>query len=250
MINASPDVRTQLEGLRDGTETSLRHSPFAGVLLTDAEIDHTAGLLILRESAEPLPVYGAERIRRALTDGYPLLPTIEHYCGVDWHALEPGSSLSLGPTDSPPLKVESFAVASDAPKYLDDDDSGPWAVGLTFRDPHTGGVATYVPGLGELDESVMERFEESDVVLVDGTFWTDDELPSLGIGVRTAKDMSHLPLSGPGGSLRQLAALDRPQVVFVHINNSNPILLEDSEQRRAVEAAGIEVGYDGWTVDL
>ena len=122
--------------------------------------------------------------------------------------------------------------------------------GLVLRDHATGGVVTYVPGLATLDDSVIARFAESDLVLVDGTFWRDDELARLGISDRSARDMGHLPLSGPGGTIEVLAALERPRKALVHINNTNPILLEDSPEREEVVRAGVEVAYDGLEVEL
>jgi pyrroloquinoline quinone biosynthesis protein B len=127
---------------------------------------------------------------------------------------------------------------------------GEQASGLVFRDRASGGVVTYVPGLARLDDDVLARFAASDLVLVDGTFWRDDELARLGISARSARDMGHVPLSGPGGMLEAFAGLERPRKVLVHINNTNPILLEDSPEREEVLRAGVEVAYDGLEVDL
>jgi pyrroloquinoline quinone biosynthesis protein B len=124
------------------------------------------------------------------------------------------------------------------------------ASGYVFRDRTGGGVLTYVPGLARLDDAVLGRFAASDLLLVDGTFWRDDELPRLGISARTARDMGHVPLSGPGGTLEALARLRRPRKVLVHINNTNPILLEDSPEREAVLRVGVEVADDGLEIDL
>ena len=109
---------------------------------------------------------------------------------------------------------------------------------------------TYAPGLARLDDGVLGRLAASDVVLVDGTFWRDDELERLGISTRSARDMGHLPLSGPDGTLAALERLERPRKVLVHINNTNPILLEDSPEREAVHRAGVEVAYDGLEIEL
>jgi pyrroloquinoline quinone biosynthesis protein B len=124
------------------------------------------------------------------------------------------------------------------------------ATGLVVRDRSTGGVLTYVPGLARLDDAVLGRFAASDVVLVDGTFWVDDELARLGISERTAAQMGHVPLSGSDGSLQALARLERPRVILVHINNTNPVLLERSPERETVRAAGVEIGHDGLEVEL
>jgi pyrroloquinoline quinone biosynthesis protein B len=242
VVNASPDLREQLETL-DGREVDgVRASPVAGVLLTDAEIDHTAGLLLLRESRVPVPVFGAAGVRRALTDGYPVLPMLERYSGVDWRTLELGRLHALDG-----LTVEPFGAGGDAPRYADVEVE---ESGFVFRDRATGGVVTYVPGLARLDVDVIARLAASDVVLVDGTFWRDDELARLGISDRRARDMGHVALSGPDGLLAALARLERPRKVLVHINNTNPILLEDSAEREEVVRAGVEVAYDGLEVDL
>jgi pyrroloquinoline quinone biosynthesis protein B len=243
LVNASPDLREQIETL-DRRVDGLRASPVAGVLLTDAEIDHTAGLLLLRESASPVRVFGAAGVERALTDGYPVLGMLEHYSGAEFSTLEPGREQALDGG----LTVEPFGAGGDAPRYVEGAELE--ASGFVFRDRATGGQLTYVPGLARLDDDILARLAASDVVLVDGTFWTDDEVPRLGFSDRGARDMGHVPLSGPGGSLEALAALDRPRKVLVHINNTNPILLEDSPEREAVGRAGVEVAYDGLEVEL
>ena len=217
------------------------------MLLTDAEIDHTAGLLLLRESATPVRVYGQAGVERALRQGYPVLSILERYCGLDWHTLAPEQTSSL---DGSSLTVEPFDVGGDAPRYLDGSGVDLEAGGFVFRDRVGGGVLTYVPGLARIDNGVLDRFAASDLVLVDGTFWRDDELARLGITARSAREMGHLPLSGPGGTLETLARLERPRKALVHINNTNPILLEDSPERAAVVRAGVEVAYDGLEVEL
>jgi pyrroloquinoline quinone biosynthesis protein B len=247
LANASPDLRQQLEGLRPDPAHDVRAAPMAGILLTDAEIDHTAGLLLARESSTALQVYGSEAVRRALADGYPVLSVLDHYCGVEWHTLEPERTLAL---DGSALEVESFPAGGDAPRYLGGSGADVEAIGLTFRDRVTGGVLTYVPGLARLGDAVLERLEASDAVLVDGTFWTERELVDLGISERTAGQMGHVPLSGAGGTLEALAELKRPRKILVHINNTNPVLLEDSPERQAVVRSGVEVGYDGLELEL
>lgn len=252
LVNASPDVRQQLELLRDRETASIRSSPIAGILLSDAEIDHTTGLILLRESDRPLRVYGTDTVRRALTEGFPLLSTLEGYCGVEWSLLETGIPIKLGQGGADGLEVEPFPLAAKPPKYMRHKvvTDEVWVVGLTFRDRASGKVATYAPGLAQLDEKVLERFESSDCILVDGTCWQDDELVSLGIANRKAREMGHIPLSGTSGSIQHLAQLRCDRKILVHINNTNPILIPDSQERQVLEAAGIEVGYDGLTIEL
>jgi pyrroloquinoline quinone biosynthesis protein B len=233
LVNASPDARQQLETLTPGQVDGVRAPPIAGVLLTDAEIDHTAGLLLLRESATPVRVFGDAAVEGALRET--LLRMLARFCGVDWQMLEPGRSRAL---EGSSLVVEPFEVGDDQ------------ASGFVFRDRTSGSVVTYAPGLARWDDDVLARLAESDLVLVDGTFWRDDELARLGISARSAGDMGHVPLSGPGGTLEALAGLERPRKVLVHINNTNPILLEDSPERAEVLRAGVEVAYDGLEVEL
>jgi len=247
LVNASPDARQQLEALAGEFVDGVRSAPIAGVLLTDAEIDHTAGLLLLRESGTPVRVYGEEGVGRALRQGYPVLSMLDRYCGAEWRTL---ARERTQPLEGSSLTVEPFDAGGDAPRYLDGSGVELTASGFVFRDRAGGGILTYVPGLARLDDTVLARFAVSDLVLVDGTFWRDDELARLGISGRSARDMGHLPLSGPGGTLEALARLERPRKALVHINNTNPILLEDSPERAAVLRAGVEVAYDGLEVEL
>jgi pyrroloquinoline quinone biosynthesis protein B len=247
LVNASPDLRQQLDALTPVAPNGVRAAPVAGVLLTDAEIDHTAGLLLLRESDSPVRVYGDDGVERALRQGYPVLTILEQYSGVHWEPLSRGQATAL---DGSSLVVEPFDVGGDAPRYLNGSGTELGASGFVFRDRATGGVLSYVPGLARLDDDVLARFTASDLVLVDGTFWRDDELAQLGISARSAREMGHIPLSGPGGTLEVLAELTGPRKALVHINNSNPILFEDSPERDAVLQAGVEVGYDGLEFEL
>jgi pyrroloquinoline quinone biosynthesis protein B len=233
LVNASPDARQQLETLAPDHVDGVRAPPVAGVLLTDAEIDHTAGLLLLRESGAPVRVFAATAVQQALSDT--IVRMLERFCGVEWQTLEPGRAL---PIDGSSLVVERFETGDDE------------ASGLAVRDSASGGALSYAPALAALDDGVLARFAASDLVLVDGTFWREDELALLGISDRSAHDMGHVPLSGPDGTLETLAGLERPRTVLVHINNTNPILLEDSPEREAVVRAGVEVAYDGLEVQL
>jgi len=233
LVNASPDARQQLETLTPSNVDGVRAPPIAGVLLTDAEIDHTAGLLLLRESATPVRVFGEANVEHALKDT--LLRMLGRFCGVEWQLLEPERARTL---EESSLVVEPFQAGDDE------------ATGFVFNDRATGGVVTYVPALAGVDDDVVSRLSASDVALVDGTFWRDDELARLGISDRSARDMGHVPLSGPGGTLELLAGLERPRKLLVHINNTNRILLEDSAEREEVVRAGVEIAHDGLEVEL
>ena len=245
LVNASPDLLGQLAELPTDRSSGMRSNPIAGVVLTDGEIDHTAGLLLLRESSAPLRVYSTAAVRDALTAQYPLLTMLDHYSGLDWHELRPGEAT---PLEGSSLAVETFPTGGDAPLYMGGE-PGPSAIGLTVRDSAGGGTLVYVPAIEELDETVTARLAEGDVVLADGTFFRHDDLVALGLGERDSWAMGHAPLTGEGGTLDALAALDA-RVALVHINNTNPILLEDSPERSEVEGRGLVVSYDGLELDV
>ncbi|HEY5332695.1 MAG TPA: pyrroloquinoline quinone biosynthesis protein PqqB [Solirubrobacterales bacterium] len=245
LVNASPDLLRQLADLPTDRSNGMRSNPIAGVVLTDGEIDHTAGLLLLRESSAPLRVYSTAEVRDALTASYPLLTMLERYCGVDWRLLDGDAAT---PLEGSSLSVETFPTGGDAPLYMGDA-PGPSAIGLTIRDAEGGGTLVYVPAIEELDEAVSARLAEGDVVLADGTFFRHDDLVALGLGERDSWAMGHAPLTGVGGTLEALAALDA-RTALVHINNTNPILLEDSPERSTVEDLGLVVSYDGMEFDL
>jgi len=146
------------------------------------------------------------------------------------------------------LAIEAFAVRGDPPRFAPPDRLGA-TVGLAISD-RDGTTVAYVPGCGEIDRAVASRLRGADAVLFDGTFWRDDELPALGISPTRAREMGHVPIVGPGGSLALLADLPAAIRVYTHINNTNPILIEDSAERRALEAAGVVAGVDGLTFEL
>lgn len=244
LVNASPDLLRQLEDL-PADRSQLRSNPSAGVVLTDGEIDHTAGLLLLRESRAPLRVYSTPEVRAALTSNYPLMSMLENYCGIDWHELSTDGPTALADSS---LSIEIFPTGGDAPLYMGGE-PGPSAIGLTVRDSAGEGTLVYVPAIEELGEVTSARLAEGDLVLADGTFFRHDDLVSLGMGTRDSWAMGHAPLTGEGGTLEALAALDAT-VALVHINNTNPMLLEDSPERSVVEDAGLVISEDGMEFEL
>jgi pyrroloquinoline quinone biosynthesis protein B len=245
LVNASPDLRQQLPQLGQTHNGALRGTPLAGIVLSDAEIDHTAGLLLLRESGEPLDIWSIRSVRAALTTDFPVLTMLERYCGVRWHELPEGEPVPLGEA----LVVEAFATGGDPPVYVGDATAAMTASGISIRDRETDNVLVYAPALEEIDDAIRERLERADCVIVDGTFWMRDELVSLGLGDRDAVEMGHQPLWGDGGSLATLERLPA-RTILAHINNTNPILVEDSPERALVDARGIDVAYDGMEIEL
>jgi pyrroloquinoline quinone biosynthesis protein B len=221
-----------------------------GVVLTDAELDHTLGLILLRE-ARYLQIYATSAVRTILEQDSRILPVTGAFAELSVPALTPGARTELGFRDGEPsgIVVEAFPVPAGPPRFASTSEEG-HTVGLMLEDRLTGGSCAFVPGCGGLSSELLQRLGNADLVLFDGTFWSDQELIHLGIGDRSAREMDHLPVSGPGGSLDQLAGLSSPQKVYTHINNTNPMLLEDSPERSRVEAAGASVGFDGMSFVL
>jgi pyrroloquinoline quinone biosynthesis protein B len=245
LFNASPDVRAQLSCLPVPAPSGVRHVPLEAVLATDAELDHTLGILLLRE-ARSLQLYVTAAVRSILEQDSRILSVTQAFAEVSVTELTPGLTTRLRYRDGQAsgLSVEPFSVPAGPPRFASA--AGPGhTVGLVIRDEATGGSCAFVPGCGDLSPAILERLGKNDLVLFDGTFWSDDELVRLGISDRHAREMDHLPVSGVDGSLARLAAVTGPRVVYTHLNNTNPMLLEDSAERAAVDRAGLTVGVDG-----
>src|SRR6266581_4210618 len=255
LLNASPDLRTQLAAHRPlWPPSGSRATPVGAVVLTDGEIDHTLGLLLLRESADRLPVYAPAGVTALLGDEWPLYRLLSAYSGVEPRALEEGRPIALTDRAGTPLGIScsATAVARRPPRYARALAPTPAAfdVALRLTDERTGGTLGYVPTAGAIDDAVRRVAGGADLVLFDGTFWSDDELTAAGVEAPTARAMGHLPVGGAGGSLELLPRLDAKRVVLVHINNTNPLLCRSSAERARVEAAGIVVGEDAMEFEL
>jgi pyrroloquinoline quinone biosynthesis protein B len=220
------------------------------VVLTDAELDHTLGIVLLREGRY-LQLYATPATQSVIERDSSMLPVTRAFAEVRVEPLAIGGSTALGYRDGCPagLTVTAFPVPAGPPRFASQELPG-HTVGLQVRDDATGGVCAFVPGCGGLDRTLLDRLAGAELVLFDGTFWTDEELIALGIGQRTARAMDHLPVSGSDGSLEQLAALPARHKVYTHINNTNPMLIEDSPQRLEVERHGLVVGADGMRFTL
>jgi pyrroloquinoline quinone biosynthesis protein B len=246
LLNASPDVREQLRRIRtDDTPSTVRHVPLEGVVLTDAELDHTLGIILLRE-ARHLPIYATSAVESIMEHDSCVLTTTRAFSEVPVTELLLNARVPLGYRDGSDsgLSVEAFAVPAGPPRFARTHAHG-HTVGLMIREEAAGTACAFVPGCGDLDVPLLARLAEADALLFDGTFWTDDELMAAGIGERTAREMDHLPIAGTGGSLERLAALPCMHKVYTHINNTNPILLEQSDERSRVTRTGAVVGVDG-----
>lgn len=253
LINASPDLRTQLARHRElWPPAGSRGTPIAAVVLTDGEIDHTLGLLLLRESVSRLPVYAPAGVTALLGDDWPLYRVLSCYAGVEPRALEEHRPIALTDPRGAPLGLccSATAVARRPPRYARAASSATFDVGLRITDEQSGGTFAYVPTAGAVDDAVRRVASGADLLLFDGTFWSDDELRSAGVNAPTARDMGHLPVGGLGGSLELLPGAGARRTVLVHINNTNPILCSGSAERACVESAGIVVGEDAMEFEL
>jgi pyrroloquinoline quinone biosynthesis protein B len=222
-----------------------RGSGIRGVLLTGADLDYTLGLILLREGGR-LIVYAPPTVRAALDEGLQLSRLLERFCGLEWRAPPDNFASLTGPDGSTSgLSYAAFPVPGKPPGHSRDPTAADEVIGYRIVDDATGGRLVYVPGLAVLSPAFRARAADCDLLLLDGTFWSDDEMTAGGFGPQTARAMGHLPVGGPDGTLAFVAQLPPGRVVYVHVNNTNPMLKEDSPQRPAVTAAGAEVGYDG-----
>jgi pyrroloquinoline quinone biosynthesis protein B len=249
LVHATPDIRTQLLGFPPLHPRALRDSPIAGILLTNADLDQCLGLLSLRES-HPLRVYATESVRQAFTFGNRLYRCLRRTPDqITWHELKLNTPQALLRADDrlSGLSVTALPVPGKPPLYLEDDvtPSPGDNVGLLFSELHGQHTCGYAPCVGGPAASVDRLLGSADCLFFDGTFWSDDELASLGIGRRTARQMAHWPLGGTDGSLEVLAKARAGRRLLIHINNTNPILRDDSLERRQVERAGVTVACDG-----
>lgn len=254
LLNASPEIRAQIEGFPALHPRGPRDSPIAGILLTNGDLDHCLGLLSLRESF-PVTVYATDRVRDGFTEGNILYRTLERFEGqVTWRSLAPGRDVDLaGPGGVPSgLSVRAVALPGKPPVHLmgrfppDPRDN----VGFRILERSTGRILAYFSGVAAVTPAVSSALEGAACVFFDGTFWSEEELISLGLGSQRAKDMAHLPIGGPAGSLAALAGQPAGRRVYIHINNTNPILREDSPERAAVEADGWTVARDGMEIEV
>jgi pyrroloquinoline quinone biosynthesis protein B len=247
LLNVSPEIRAQIESFPPLTPREPRHSPIAGLVLTNGDLDHCLGLLSLRES-HPLTIYATESVRAGFTAGNVLYRTLERFEGqVTWKTLAVDREQPLGDSG---LTVTAIATPGNLPLHLKSlrAPSPEDNVGLVIRDTR-GKRLAYFSGVAGPSPALERAVAEADAVFFDGTFWTSDELIALGLGTRRAEEMSHWPLGGPHGSAAFLAR-QRGRKILIHINNTNPILREGSAERRALDAAGIEVAMDGLEVTL
>ncbi|MBC7661572.1 MAG: pyrroloquinoline quinone biosynthesis protein PqqB [Chitinophagaceae bacterium] len=253
LINASPDIRAQILG-NDvlAAQDGLRGTTIRGVVLIDAQLDHTSGLLFLREGSL-LPVYCTETVRRDLTVGFPLFALLKSYCGLEHHLIDlKAGECRFTVNGAEGLSMKAIALKSKAPPYSPNRENPQVGdnIALHITDKASGKSVLYAPGLGTFEPHLEPYFASSDCVLVDGTFWLEDEMIRAGVGRKYASEMGHLYLYGEGGMIEILKNFPKPRKILIHINNTNPILNERSTARNRVSDERIEVAYDGMDIKI
>jgi pyrroloquinoline quinone biosynthesis protein B len=206
------------------------------VLLTDAELDHTLGLLLMRE-AGGLELHATASVHETLVSGTGVLRTLEAYCPVKWQPVLTGAEVALGDG----LSYRAFDVPTVKPMRFPGAAPNGRVVGYRIVDTDSDRSMVYLPCVQRLTRDVLEELAGCSVLLVDGTCWRDDELLGLGLAGRTSRDMGHVPIAGPDGSLEALSPLPIDHKVYIHMNNTNPILIEDSPERRLLDGLELEI---------
>ena len=256
LFNVSPDIRQQIQATPELTPSGGggRATAIAGCVLTDAELDHMSGLLLIREGCA-FPVVSTPLVREWLTDHFPVAPVLSHFAPRPWVDLPLGEQIDMPAADGAPsgLRLRAFEAGRDVPRFvvgMAAEDAVGSVIGLEITDVARGAKLVYAPGLPTVNDALRTAAEGADAILMDGTFWTDEEPRATGITDITAREMGHLPVSGAGGSLEWIGGLPVRHRVYVHINNTNPMLNAAGPERGVVDAAGVRVGADGDTFDL
>ena len=251
LLNASPDIRQQLFEFKAAQPArKLRDTGITNVILMDSQLDHTTGLFTLRECC-PIQVWCTDMVHQDLTPGFPIFNMLKHWNGgLIFNPIHLHQKFQIkGFSD---LEFFPLVIRSSAPPYSphrNDPHDGD-NIALVIQDHQSNKQLFYAPGLGKIDDQVMQIMQSSDCVMIDGTLWTDHEMQECGVGTKTGQEMGHLHISGEGGSLSFLDQLENTRKIFIHINNTNPILNESSEQRNQLNIHGVEVAFDGMDIQL
>lgn len=246
VLNASPDIRHQLQSIRALHPATLRHTPISSVLVTNGDIDHVAGLLVLREK-QPFTIFLTSEIAQILARN-PIFGALDPEL-VKFRTVALGEMFELAPG----LAAELFAVPGKVPLYLEGkdvvtDQEGEQTVGVSISRGAT--KLFYIPGCARLTQELKSRLDGADLLFFDGTVFTDDEMIRTGTGQKTGRRMGHMPMAGEGGSLEAFRDIPVKRKIFVHINNTNPVWWPHAPERARAEHAGWEIGFDGMDVTL
>jgi pyrroloquinoline quinone biosynthesis protein B len=252
LINASPDLRQQFLNnpeIHPDPTRGLRNTPVAGVILTSADLDHVLGLLLMREFT-PVRIYATRPVISILKKNS-FFQMLDRLPGQSrWTEIEPNVTFDAGGG----LTCTPIALSTNLPTYISEEDRAALdptgaTIGIIFEDSK-GFRAAYLPALPSVSAPLGQLLSTCSTIFIDGTFWSDDELQKIQPGTPLARSMGHLPINGPDGSLETLKDLNSTRKIYTHINNTNPILQEQSSERRAVEGAGWEVAWDGLEITL
>jgi len=240
LLNASPDICTQIALFPElaPTKETIRGSAIDAIILTDGEMDHIVGLLSLREQSK-IQLVCTKSVQRLLTYDFPLLKALKNYCSIHY---------STFPFETDYISISAFNVLGKNPRYAMVQANEDSVVGLKVTSTKTKKTLVYMPCLPAISDNITQFIKDCDCLLVDGTFWSNYELVSLGITERNAYHMGHVPIGGKNGSLAWLRELDIRYKIYIHINNTNPIFSETSLERKMVDQAGIAVAYDGMEI--
>jgi pyrroloquinoline quinone biosynthesis protein B len=254
LLGASPDLRAQIEATPElHPREGLRRSPIAGAVLANADLDHVLGLLLLRE-LQPLRIHATPSVRRILQEDNSMFGMLKRIPNqTAWTDVEPGKQFHLcnAQGEDSGLRCQTWPLGVHYPAYVTAQRQaqlthGEASLGFILEPP-SGSRLAYMPAVPELDDALLQQLDACDVLLFDGTFWSDDELIRVQGSGQTARQMGHIPVESV---LTRLAGVRRPRKIFLHINNTNPMLDEGSPQYRQVRGAGWEVAEDGWQFDL
>jgi pyrroloquinoline quinone biosynthesis protein B len=252
LVNASPDILAQLQRAPDlQPNRAVRDTAIMAIILVDGQVDHTTGLYMLREAVRPWPIWCTDSTFTDLTQGNPVFRVLSHFCGVDRRRIELDRQFTVDAVEH--VLWRALPVASKPAPYSPNRDTPVRGdnLALIITDAISGQSAVYAPGLAAIDEPLWDVMQRAACVLVDGTFWTDDEMIRQGVSVKRAREIGHLPQSGPEGMLTWLDRLPaRTRKILIHINNTNPILDETSAEAAQLRRHGVEVAHDGMEILL
>ena len=252
LFNTSPDILEQIHNSPFLHPQQRRETKIKAIIFIDAQIDHTTGLLMLREGC-PHQVYCTKEVHEELNTSFPLFKMLEHWDGggVIYNEIAFNKQPFFIPV-MPNCEFYAVPLISNAPpysKYRDRPRVGD-NIGVVVLNKKTGKRLFYLPGLGVLEKHIIEEMSQADILLVDGTVWTNDEMIKNGFSSKLGTDMGHLPLRDKGGLIDLLDTLTKPRKILIHINNTNPILDEESPEYKELISHGIEVSYDGMSIEI
>ena len=250
LVNASPDLRSQLVRFGSQPPSRTRHSPVEAILLSDADLDHILGLFLLREDELPISIHASPAIREAVENGLRITEILRYYCDLRWvtspSRFEPllcRAGTKIG------LEYQAIEIKGPGPRYCSDDQRS-CRLCYLIRESATGKTVLVAPAVAQFEPQLLAALAQAEAILFDGTFWSDEDFQKSGIGNFHMTELlqSHLPILS--GSLERLAAQPAKHKIYLHINNTNPILWNSGPERRRLDELGIEIAADGRRIEI